>query len=566
MNVGVIILARMSSKRLPGKGLKLIEDKEILKHIIDSLSKSKLVNHIVLATSTEEDDDLLQSFCKKESVTCYRGSLTNVAERFLSASLANEFDYVVRINGDNLFVNLALLEESIKIAVSGVDFVSNVPKRTFPKGMSVEVVKVSAYKDIYKNFKVDVDYEHVTSYLYENIERINHFFIENHDCRKAAGKQVAIDTQYDFDLAKEVIKTLPHEHDNIRLEQLINTFEICEKKMNFKGKHGPLMIAEIGGNHEGDFEYAKKLTQLAIESDSDFIKFQIYSGNTLVNPIESPDRHKHFKKFELSRAQYIELAKMITSAGKRFMASIWDIEMIEWVDDYNPIYKIGSGDLLAWPLLKYVAQRGKPIILSTGLSTEEEVIATVEYLRECNSLYNDSNYLSVLQCTSMYPIPKSAANLQVMLRLNKLTGTTMGYSDHTEGANALKVAVAMGAQVLEYHFTDDREGKVFRDHKVSLTRNEVLELIEDIKVINILKGDEEKKPVAIEIDNGHIESFRRAIYPAKDLPQGHVVSSEDLVILRPSHGLSSRFFDDVLGKTTTRSLKAHEKLSIECFI
>jgi N-acetylneuraminate synthase/N,N'-diacetyllegionaminate synthase len=310
----------------------------------------------------------------------------------------------------------------------------------------------------------------------------------------------------------------------------------------------------------------KKLTQLAIESDSDFIKFQIYSGNTLVNPIESPDRHKHFKKFELSRAQYIELAKMITSAGKRFMASIWDIEMIEWVDDYNPIYKIGSGDLLAWPLLKYVAQRGKPIILSTGLSTEEEVIATVEYLRECNSLYNDSNYLSVLQCTSMYPIPKSAANLQVMLRLNKLTGTTMGYSDHTEGANALKVAVAMGAQVLEYHFTDDREGKVFRDHKVSLTRNEVLELIEDIKVINILKGDEEKKPVAIEIDNGHIESFRRAIYPAKDLPQGHVVSSEDLVILRPSHGLSSRFFDDVLGKTTTRSLKAHEKLSIECFI
>ena len=145
--------------------------------------------------------------------------------------------------------------------------------------------------------------------------------------------------------------------------------------MNFRGKYGPLLIAEIGGNHEGDFGYAKRLTKLAIDSDADVVKFQMYSGNTLVNPVEAPDRHKHFKKFELSKQQYIELAEMVTQAGKMFMASIWNVEMIDWVDKYNPIYKIGSGDLLTWPLLAHLATRNKPIILSTGLATEEEVMA-----------------------------------------------------------------------------------------------------------------------------------------------------------------------------------------------
>ena len=118
----------------------------------------------------------------------------------------------------------------------------------------------------------------------------------------------------------------------------------------FKGKHGPLLIAEIGGNHEGDFEYAKKLTQLAIDSDVDYVKFQIYSGDNLVSKKESPTRNKHFKKFELSKEQHIELANMVVESGLKYTSSVWDINSMMWINDYMDFYKIGSGDLTAYPV------------------------------------------------------------------------------------------------------------------------------------------------------------------------------------------------------------------------
>ena len=127
----------------------------------------------------------------------------------------------------------------------------------------------------------------------------------------------------------------------------------------FKGKHGPLLIAEIGGNHEGNFEYAKKLTQLAIDADVDYIKFQIYSGDMLVSQIESPIRNKHFKKFELTKDQHIELAEMIKKAGIKYTSSVWDIDSMKWIDSYMDFYKIGSGDLTAFPVLKKIAKTGK---------------------------------------------------------------------------------------------------------------------------------------------------------------------------------------------------------------
>ena len=565
MKVGAIILARLTSSRLPGKGLRKVNGKEILLRIVDALKLSKEVDEIIIATSGLPSDDELAKFADKHGVNAFRGSLDNVAARFLGAAEIYELDYAIRINGDNLFVNPWLVDQVCEGLRSGYDFVSNVKGRTFPKGMSVEGVKTEVFREQFSCFDVESDFEHVMPYFYRNSDALKTLFIKNTDYPVAGGRQIAIDTQRDFLLAHKVLATVKQNCYKINLEKLINEFKFQENKMNFVGQHGPLLIAEIGGNHEGNFEYAKKLTQLAIESDSDFIKFQIYSGNTLVNPVESPERHKHFKKFELRKEQYRELAQMVTNAGKQFMASIWDEGMIDWVDDYNPIYKIGSGDLLAWPLLKKVAKRGKPIILSTGLATEEEVVATVSYIRQCNSLYDDSDYLSVLQCTSMYPIPKSAANLDVMLRLNELTNTTMGYSDHTEGTGALKVAVAMGAQVLEFHFTDEREGKEFRDHKVSITKDEVLDLIDHIKMVNILKGEQTKQPVAIEIENGHVESFRRAVYPARDIPKGTLITDADLVILRPSHGLSSRYYESLIGTTSGKDLTQYEELSLDYF-
>ena len=334
---------------------------------------------------------------------------------------------------------------------------------------------------------------------------------------------------------------------------------------NFKGKHGPLLIAEIGGNHEGDFDYALKLTKLAIESDVDFIKYQLYSGDTLVSKVENPVRNKHFKKFELSKEQYIQLAKLCNDHNIGFMASVWDLNYLSWIDKYMPIYKIGSGDFTAYPVIKEIARLQKPIILSTGLSSHQEVIETVDFIQKLDPLYLDKNFLGVLQCTSMYPIGYSDANLSTMDSYRKDTKLTVGYSDHTEGIYALEIAVAMGAEILEFHFTDSREGKEFRDHKVSLTKNEVKKLIEKIKKIQDLKGSSIKEPVQVEIESGHVTTFRRAVYLSRDMTQGEVVREEDLIYLRPNHGIDARDYQSVIGKKLKKDILAYQKLNKDLF-
>ena len=330
---------------------------------------------------------------------------------------------------------------------------------------------------------------------------------------------------------------------------------------NFKGKNGPLLIAEIGGNHEGDFNYAKKLTQLAIDSNVDVIKFQIYTGNTLVSKSESPTRNKHFKKFELSKEQHMELAQMVKNANIKYSASVWDLNSLDWISGWIDIYKIGSGDLTAYSILKATTEKNKPIIISTGLSSEKEVIDTINFIQNTNALYRNKNQLGVLQCTSMYPINSDDANLRVMDRYRDIFDLTIGYSDHTEGSKTLQYAYAMGADILEFHFTDDNKNKEFRDHKVSLTKENVKSLISEIKLINQLRGKKEKTPLDIEIKNGHVTSFRRAVYPSKDIQKGETLSEENLTVLRPNHGIDARDMENLIGKKTNRNLKKHEKLN-----
>lgn len=331
----------------------------------------------------------------------------------------------------------------------------------------------------------------------------------------------------------------------------------------FKGKHGPLLIAEIGGNHEGNFEYAKELTQLAIDTDVDFIKFQIYTGDSLVSKVENPVRNKHFKKFELHPEQHIELAEMIQAAGIGYMSSVWDMSTLDWIDRYIPVYKIGSGDMTAYPVLRQTAKLGKPMIISTGLSHEKEVLEMMDFVQSIDERYKQKEYLALLQCTSMYPITNGDAHLAVMDRLRELTGLTIGYSDHTEGDKALFYAVAMGAEILEFHFTDSRDHKQFRDHKVSLTPAEVKNLIKEIQLINEYKGNRIKKPLPIEIENQHDVTFRRAVYPSKNIKKGERLSKDNLTTLRPAHGIDARDYEQCLSKIAKTDLVMHQKIEWE---
>lgn len=330
---------------------------------------------------------------------------------------------------------------------------------------------------------------------------------------------------------------------------------------NWQGKHGPLLIAEIGGNHQGDFEYAKKLCRLAIESDVDYVKFQLYTGDGLVSPVESPDRNQHFKKFELTPEQHIELAQMVIDAGLKYTASVWNTEFIEWIDPYMAFYKIGSGDLTAYPVIQEIAKLKKPIILSTGLATEQEVLDVVKFVQSLDEIYLQPANFALLQCTSMYPIEYDDANLSVMLRLKELTNLAIGYSDHTVDLKALQYAYAIGAEILEFHFTDNKVGRDFRDHKVSLTKEDVIELRKELSVISRLKGNPIKQPTEIELQNNHVETFRRAVYSKATIKSGEKIEAEHLVCLRPNHGIDARELNKIVGRKAKKDISSYTKIT-----
>ncbi len=325
------------------------------------------------------------------------------------------------------------------------------------------------------------------------------------------------------------------------------------------------LIAEVGGNHEGDFELAKKQCSLAIESSADCVKFQLYQADSIVNRHVDPERHSHFKGFELTKDQHIFLANMCIEAGVEYLCSVWSPEMFDWIDPYLSRYKIGSGDLTAYQIVRGFAERGKPIILSTGLSTLQEINSCIEFIKKTNSIYSNEGSLTLLQCTSMYPIRDCDAHLSVLKTFSKIEGVGIGYSDHTIGLEALVGAVYCGARTLEFHFTDQIEGRSFRDHKISLLKDDVKVLRKRCEKALELIGDDCKRPLPVEISNGHLISFRRGLYYRNDLCPDHVVRESDIVSLRPTSKIDASEYHKLIGRKLRRAVSAFEPVIWEDF-
>lgn len=225
-SVGVVILARYSSSRLPGKALKVLAGDTVLGHIINRLTSIIDPSQIVLATSDETSDDALESFAKERGIHCYRGSLTRVGERFEAAMHMLKVDYGIRMNGDNLFLDPALLKAVISECNSGkFDFISNVLGRTFPKGMSVEAVRHAYYLDRLPHIKADAYCnEHVMVCLYDESEPANHKYIKNTELPEAAGIQLALDTTDDWKRSVWMIENMPNGKYDLK-----TTFEYAKK-------------------------------------------------------------------------------------------------------------------------------------------------------------------------------------------------------------------------------------------------------------------------------------------------------------------------------------------------
>lgn len=209
MTIGIAVLCRYSSSRLPGKVLMPIEGSPLLQHILNRLQQLSPVRPVVVATSLAESDDVIAAYCKERGIDYFRGSLTDVAGRFLAVAKASGWEYIVRINGDNLFIDLEALQAMLEKAETGqYDFISNVKDRTFPFGMSIEIVKTAFYESLMHQMNLEKYREHVTLYLYEHPGLGRRYYHYNRDYASLRGQQMAIDTAADFERASKIMACL----------------------------------------------------------------------------------------------------------------------------------------------------------------------------------------------------------------------------------------------------------------------------------------------------------------------------------------------------------------------
>lgn len=230
MKIGAVILCRYNSRRLPGKALMLLNGKTVIETIVERLMLVLDLEDIVIATSVEDTDNPIVDYAHNKGFNIYRGSLENVAERFYLAAKKQDWDYAIRINGDNVFVDIKLLQQMIDVAKkNNYDFLSNVKDRTYPKGMSVEIVNLNYYCSILENINKSESYkEHVTLYLYEN-ETLEHYYFYNFDLPEASGIQLALDTNEDFERTKKIMCKFAENHTKYNLNEIFEIYKSLEE-------------------------------------------------------------------------------------------------------------------------------------------------------------------------------------------------------------------------------------------------------------------------------------------------------------------------------------------------
>jgi len=331
-----------------------------------------------------------------------------------------------------------------------------------------------------------------------------------------------------------------------------------------------IIIAEAGVNHNGDLNLAKKLIDIAAESGADYVKFQTFNAEKLVtqsvkkagyqiqqNTDEDDLQFNMLKKLELTKTAHQELIQHAHEKGIAFLSTAFDEESIDLLDKLGiPFFKIPSGEITNLPLLEYVASKGKPIVLSTGMCTLEEVKEAIELLR-INGVKKED--LIVLHCTTDYPTPFIDVNLGAMNLIQLECGVQVGYSDHTLGIEVAIAAVARGAVLIEKHFTLDKT-LPGPDHKASLEPDELFKMVQGIRNIECaLTGNNKKEPTIAELENRKVA--RKSVHARMNLPKNHRLVKDDLIMLRPGDGISPMKIDQIIGKKLLHDIQREHKLN-----
>jgi N-acetylneuraminate synthase/N,N'-diacetyllegionaminate synthase len=318
----------------------------------------------------------------------------------------------------------------------------------------------------------------------------------------------------------------------------------------------PLLIAEIGNNHEGDASAALELADAAVEAGADAVKVQIIDPARVVN-ISQTERIAQLTRFRLEPEVFREMARRVRKRGRLFMASVFDCTALSLMHQELDAIKIASGDLDFDPLLEIAAESGRPIILSTGMSTMEEIVRAVGVIgARSGASAALADRLAVLHCVSLYPTPVEQANLAAIPQIAARLGITVGYSDHTLGTDAALVALALGARIIEKHFTLDKKRSSFRDHALSAEPQELARLAAAMRTFDAMLGTGGRDEVTADAATRAVA--RRSVVAARELARGTTLQAEDLDYVRPAGGVPPSQTNTLLGRRLRRAVAQHE--------
>jgi len=338
----------------------------------------------------------------------------------------------------------------------------------------------------------------------------------------------------------------------------MNLFDIISDKI--------FIIAEIGNNHNGNIETAKRLIDVAVESGVDAVKFQTCRGTDIITPnilsSEYPDwdvtDYKYWSDFIDSIALPLNKHKEVFDYAKKKgiipFSTPTSIAIVDFLDELRvPFYKIASMDITNVQLLEKVASKNKPVIMSTGMAEENDIENAVKFF--------DINKLVLLHCVSDYPLVYSSANLRSINWLQKRFNCPVGFSDHSLGYDLALAAVALGARVIEQHITLDRNSPQKAEHHFALEPDELKILVKKIKQIEAALGKEE---IVISTTEKNLRTkVLRSMHVNNDLKEGHILTEEDIAIVRPNDGIEPKYYKDVLGRKLKKNKKSWNPLTKE---
>jgi len=334
-------------------------------------------------------------------------------------------------------------------------------------------------------------------------------------------------------------------------------------------KNRVLIIAEAGVNHNGDLELAKQLIDVAAESGADLVKFQTFNADRQVTPtakkadyqIQSTSnkesQHEMLRRLELTEAMHQELIAHCVLRNIGFFSTGFDIESVDLLMSLGQdLFKIPSGEITNLPYLRHIGQLGKTVVLSTGMATLGDIEAAIDVLEQVGT---PRTQITVLHCTTEYPTPMNEVNLLSMQSIHTAFGVAVGYSDHTQGIEVAIAAVAMGATVIEKHFTLDRN-LPGPDHQASLEPAELKAMVDAIRNIEVALGDGIKRLTPSEARNKPVA--RKSIVASQSIKTGDAFSEQNITTKRPGTGISPMRWGEVIGRIATRDFTTDELIEL----